>query len=49
MAGDPNVLALLEEMLNSGQTPEEACRGYPELLPEVRRRWRTIRVVDEAF
>ena len=39
MAGNPDVLALLEEMLDSGRTPEEVCRDCPELLPEVRRRW----------
>ena len=38
MAGNPQVLGLLEEMLNSGKTPEEACRDFPELLPEVRQR-----------
>jgi hypothetical protein len=26
MASNPNVLALLEEMLESGRTPEEVCR-----------------------
>ena len=36
--GNPQVLALVEEMLNSGKTPEEACLDCPELLPEVRRR-----------
>jgi serine/threonine-protein kinase len=49
MTGKPDVSALIEEMLNSGQTPEEACRDCPELLPEVRRRWTTIRLVDGAF
>jgi serine/threonine-protein kinase len=48
MAGNPDLLALLEEMLNSGQTPEEVCRRCPELLPEVRRRWQAFRLVDQA-
>jgi serine/threonine-protein kinase len=39
MAGNPQVLGLLEEMLDSGKTPEEVCRDCPELLPEVRQRW----------
>jgi len=30
------VLGLLEEMLDAGKTPEEVCRGCPELLTEVR-------------
>src|SRR5262245_55573581 len=46
MAGDPQVLALLEEMLDSGKAPEEVCRDYPELLPEVRRRWHAFRLFD---
>src|ERR1700738_5105870 len=48
MADHPDVLALLEEMLDSGRTPEEVCRDCPELLPEVRRRWKAFRLVDEA-
>jgi serine/threonine-protein kinase len=46
MAGNPQVLGLLEEMLDSGKTPEEVCRGCPELLPEVRRRWQAFRLID---
>ena len=46
MASDPRVLELLEEMLNSGKTPEEVCRDCPELLPEVRRRWQQFQLVD---
>jgi WD40 repeat protein len=49
MAGNPDVFALLEEMLNSGRTAEEVCRDCPELLPEVRRRWRTFRLVDGSL
>jgi serine/threonine-protein kinase len=40
------LLALLEEMLDSGKTPEEACRDCPELLPEIRRRWQDYRMID---
>ena len=39
MDGDPRVRQLLEELLDSEQTPEEVCHHCPELLPEVRRRW----------
>src|SRR5262249_25860055 len=46
MAGNPQVLGLLEEMLDAGNTPEEVCRDCPELLPEVRRRWQAFRLVD---
>src|SRR5215813_5378208 len=46
MAGNPRVLGLLEEMLDSGKTPEEACRDCPELLSEVRRRWKEFQLID---
>src|SRR5947209_8876342 len=49
MAGSPRVLGLLEEMLEAGKTPEEVCRDCPELLPEVRRRWRAFRLVDGSL
>jgi serine/threonine protein kinase len=48
MAGDPRVIDLLEEMLDSGKTPEEVCRGCPELLVEVRERWIEFRRIDAA-
>jgi serine/threonine-protein kinase len=43
------VLALLEEMLDSGRSAEEVCRDCPELLPEIQRRWKKFRLVDEAL
>jgi serine/threonine-protein kinase len=43
---DPQVLGLLEEMLDTGKTPEEVCRDCPELLPEVRQRWQEFRRID---
>ena len=46
MAGNPQVLGLLEEMLDSGKTPEEVCRNCPELLPEVRERWQAFCRID---
>ena len=42
----PHVLGLLEEMLDSGKTPEEVCRDCPELLPQVRQRWQELRRID---
>jgi serine/threonine-protein kinase len=36
---------LLEELLDSGGTPEEACRTCPELLPQVRARWQRLRAL----
>jgi serine/threonine-protein kinase len=46
MAGNSQVLQLLEEMLDSGKTPEEACCDCPELLPEVRQRWQEFQLID---
>jgi tetratricopeptide (TPR) repeat protein len=40
------VQQLLEEILDSGRTPEEVCDGCPELLPEVRRRWEQMCAVE---
>jgi eukaryotic-like serine/threonine-protein kinase len=38
MSDDMQIERLLEDLLDSGQTPEEACRDWPNLLPAVRRR-----------
>jgi eukaryotic-like serine/threonine-protein kinase len=46
MAGDPRIQELLEELLESGQTPEEVCRRSPELLPQVLKRWRRLHACD---
>jgi serine/threonine-protein kinase len=42
MPDDQRVDRLLEELLDSGQTPEEACRTCPELLPQVRAGWQRL-------
>jgi serine/threonine protein kinase len=46
MAGDPRVLGLLKEMIDAGRTPDEVCRGCPELLDEVRKQWTEISRID---
>src|SRR6516164_6187162 len=46
MADNRQVFGLLEEMLDSGKTPEEVCRDCPELLPEVRQRWQEFQRID---
>src|SRR5262245_9783019 len=48
MAGDPRVLELLKEILDAGKTPDEVCRGRPELLDEVRERWKELRRIDAS-
>jgi predicted ATPase len=37
---------MLQEILESGKTPEEVCRDFPELLPEIRQRWRQFQLID---
>jgi serine/threonine-protein kinase len=49
MADNSRVFGLLEEMLVSGVTPEEVCRDCPELLPEVRQRWKQLGPIDAEF
>ncbi|MBS0198671.1 MAG: protein kinase [Planctomycetes bacterium] len=44
---DPRILQLLEEILDSGGTAEEACRDCPELLPVVRDQLAHIRMIEE--
>lgn len=46
-SSNPRVFELLEEILNSGRTPEEVCADCPELLGEVWRRWHAFRLIDE--
>src|SRR5262245_6665736 len=38
MSVNPRVQQLLDQLIDSGATPEEVCRSCPELLPEVRAR-----------
>ena len=40
MSDDSRLEQLLDELLDSQATPEEVCSSCPELLPEVRQRWR---------
>src|SRR5260370_22783317 len=46
MAAVVDVFTLLEEMLDSGKTPEEVCRDCPERLSEVQRRWNEFCYID---
>jgi len=49
MSGDLRVERLIEEILDSDCTPEEACADCPELLPRVKARLGQIRAVDAQF
>jgi serine/threonine-protein kinase len=46
VADHPRVEELLEEILDSGSTPEEVCRDWPELLPQIRQRWQQMHIVQ---
>jgi serine/threonine-protein kinase len=43
MGNEVLVRSLLEEVLNSGRTPEEVCSSHPEILEQVRTRWLRVR------
>lgn len=49
----PEVELLLERLMESGEAVEAVCAGHPELLDEVRARWRRLQDVrdrvDELF
>ncbi len=49
MTDEDRILELLENMMDSGISPEAACAEYPELLAEVRRRWRSLRSVQTSL
>jgi tetratricopeptide (TPR) repeat protein len=46
VADQQRVEQLLDEILDSGCTPEVACSDCPELLMEVRQRWLRMRAVE---
>ena len=46
MSNDPRILELLEEILESGRSPEEICGDDLELLPEVRRQLGKLRNIE---
>jgi serine/threonine-protein kinase len=47
MFNDPRVERLLEELLDSGGSPDEACRSCPELLPQVRAGLQRLRRLEQ--
>src|SRR3954470_16482346 len=46
MPAESLVDQLLEEISVFGRTPEEVCSDHPELLTEVRRRWRRMCAIE---
>jgi serine/threonine-protein kinase len=49
MTDKPRLQQLLDELLDSQATPEEVCASCPELLPEVRTRWRQMCQVRDVL
>ncbi len=53
MPDDPRVQQLLEDLIESGSSPERVCRDCPELQSQVRERWDRVRQVraclDDLF
>jgi serine/threonine protein kinase/Tfp pilus assembly protein PilF len=49
MTGDTRIQELLEEILDSNLPPEVVCAHCPELLPEVKKRLRWLRHVDDQL
>src|SRR5262249_8240232 len=46
MTDESLVQQLLDEVFDAERSPEDVCRDCPELLPEVRRRWRQMCQVE---
>jgi hypothetical protein len=46
VAVESRVQQLLSKICDSGYSPEEVCADCPELLPEVRRRWLRMHLVE---
>ena len=49
MSAESRVQQRLDEILDSGRSPEDVCIDCPELLEEVRRRWQQIRMVKSGL
>ena len=49
MPDAPRVQQLLDELNESGMTPESVCGSCPELLPQVRERWRQMCQARDEF
>jgi hypothetical protein len=46
MAVESQVQELLDEIADSGRTPEQVCVACLELLPEVRHPWQQMRILE---
>jgi tetratricopeptide (TPR) repeat protein/tRNA A-37 threonylcarbamoyl transferase component Bud32 len=46
MSSDQRILQLLENMLDSGSSPEAVCADCPELLPAVKDRWKQYKGLE---
>ena len=49
MTDEPRLQQLLDELLDSGLSPEEVCSICPEMLPDVCQRLRQMRLVEAVM
>ena len=46
MTDNQRILQLLENLMDSGASPEEVCSEYPQLLPDLRAQWNQCQRID---
>jgi len=46
MPANPQILQLLETLMDSGGSPEEVCTDFPELLEPLKEQWEQCRRID---
>lgn len=49
MVDDRRIEPLLQEIMDSGRSPQEVCRAWPELLPTVLERLRRLRALEDEL
>ena len=48
MSHEARVQQGLEDIFESDRSPKEVCRDSPDLLPEVRKRWQQMCLMEES-
>src|SRR4051794_6250936 len=46
MPGNPRIQDLIRQLLESNRSPDDVCAEHPELLWEVRKRWKRVQSVQ---
>jgi serine/threonine-protein kinase len=49
MDDDKRLQQMLDEMLDTERSAEEVCAGHPELLPQLRKRWRQMCLLKDQL